>query len=239
MDTINIMNGTVWVFASLLIAIVVVQALLYLRMALNFNKKHGVLTKAEVGQAAKTGAIAAIGPGFSNMTVAVALCAMMGSGVAFMRCGVIGAPSWELMMAEASAKAIGVEFGSPEFTPAIFTLCLFGMVLASAGYFILCLVALKPLDVMTTRSTDKQAIKKRSFAPYMSDAAMMGLTVYMLIDYVKTKPSIAAAAVSAIVMYVIMQAARKIKNGTLESFGMAIAMVSAMIAGQLVTVMIG
>lgn len=239
MDTIKMMNGTVWAFAALLIAVVIIQSLLFLRLALNFNKKHGVLTKAEVGQAAKTGAIASVGPGFSNMTVAVALCAMMGSGVAFMRCGVIGAPSWELMMADASAKTIGVEFGSPEFTPAIFTLCLFGMVLASAGYFILCLVALKPLDVMTAKTVDKKEKKKRSFAPYMSDAAMMGLTVYMFIDYVKTKPSIIAAIVSAVVMYVVMQVARRIKNNTLEGFGMAIAMVSAMIAGQIVTTMIG
>lgn len=239
MDTIKTMNGTVWVFAAILIAMVIIQALLYLKLAMSFNRKHGVLTSAEVKQAAKTGAIAAIGPGFSNMTVAVALCAMMGSGVAFMRCGVIGAPSWELMMADASAKAVGVEFNTPEFTPAIFTLCLFGMALMSAGYFIACLAALKPLDVVVTKNVDTQETKKRSFAPYMSDAAMMGLTVYMLIDYVKTKPSIIAAVVSALVMYGIMQFARKIKNGTLESFGMAIAMISAMIAGQIVTGMMG
>ena len=113
------------------------------------------------------------------------------------------------------------------------------MALMSAGYFIACLAALKPLDVVVTKNVDTQETKKRSFAPYMSDAAMMGLTVYMLIDYVKTKPSIIAAVVSALVMYGIMQFARKIKNGTLESFGMAIAMISAMIAGQIVTGMMG
>lgn len=237
METIKVVNGTVWFFASILIGMVIIQALLYLKLALDFNKKHRVMTNVEIKQAAKTGAIAAIGPGFSNMTVAVALCAMMGSGVAFMRCGIIGAPSWELMMADASAKAVGVEFNTPDFTPAIFTLCLFGMALMSAGYFIVCLVALKPLDIIVTKNVDMQKSKKRSFAPYMSDAAMMGLTVYMLIDYVKTKPSLIAAFVSAIVMYTVMQVARKIKNGTLESFGMAIAMICAMVVGQFITVL--
>lgn len=155
-----------------------------------------------------------------------------------MRCGVIGAPSWELMMADASANAVGVSFGTPEFTPSIFTLCLFGMTLASAPYFIVCSIMLKPLDKMASKNTLKQE-KKRSFAPYMSDAAMMGLTVYMFIDYVKTKPSIVAAITSAVVMYAVMQISRKIKNSTLESFGMAIAMICAMIAGQAVTVMLG
>lgn len=95
------------------------------------------------------------------------------------------------------------------------------------------------LHFLEMKNVDTQETKKRSFAPYMSDAAMMGLTIYMMIDYVKTKPSIIAAAVSAIVMYGIMRLARRIKNGTLESFGMAIAMICAMIVGQFVTVMMG
>ena len=46
MDAVKNLNGTVWVFASLLIAMVIIQALLFLRLALNFNKKNNLATKA-------------------------------------------------------------------------------------------------------------------------------------------------------------------------------------------------
>ena len=38
MEAIQSMNGAVWVFAGLLVGMVVVQALLFLRLAMNFNK---------------------------------------------------------------------------------------------------------------------------------------------------------------------------------------------------------
>ena len=54
MDAVKNLNGTVWVFASLLIAMVIIQALLFLRLALNFNKKNNLATKAEIVSAARS-----------------------------------------------------------------------------------------------------------------------------------------------------------------------------------------
>lgn len=237
MDVIKSMNGTVWVFAVILIGLVIVQSLLFLRLALNYNKKNKVLTSAELSQAAKTGAIAAIGPAFSTMTIALSLIVMIGSGATFMRCGVIGAPAWELMMASLSSQAAGVEFGSAGFTQGIFTLCLFGMTFASAPYFLNTILTLKPLDKMVAKSAQNK--EKRSFTPYMANAAMMGLLGYMVVDYLSSTASIAAAITAGIVCYIIMQISKKIENNTLSSFSMAIAMICAMIVGQGVTVLMG
>ena len=154
MEAIKNMNGTVWVFAAILIGMVIVQALLFLRLALNMNKKTNAVSKEEISQAVKTGAVSAIGPAFSTLTIALSLIVMVGSGVTFMRCGVIGAPAWELMMAQFSAGAAGVEFGSAEFTESIFTLCIFGMTLASAPYFINTIITLKPLDKVVAKSAE-------------------------------------------------------------------------------------
>lgn len=237
MDTIKIMNGSIWVFAVILIAMVIVQSLMFLRLALNYNKKHQVLTRAEVNQATKTGAVSAVGPAFSTLTIALSLIVMVGSGATFMRCGVIGAPVWELMMAQFSASAAGVEFGSAAFTPAIFTLCLFGMTLASTPYFLNTMITLKPLDKALVKSQKKE--NGRSFMPYMSSAAMMGLLGYSIVDYFGNVASIVAGIVAGIVMFLIGKLAKKLKNNTLSSFSMAIAMIFAMIAGQIVTVMMG
>ena len=99
MDVIKNMNGTVWVFAALLIGMVLIQSGMFLRLALKMNKKTNAVSKEELSQAYKTGAVSAIGPVFSTLTIALSLIVMVGSGVTFMRCGVIGAPSYELSMA--------------------------------------------------------------------------------------------------------------------------------------------
>lgn len=235
MEAVKNMNGTVWVFAAILIGMVIVQAMLFLRLALNFNKKNKVVTKEEIGVAAKTGAISAIGPAFSTVTVVLSLIVMIGSGTTFMRCGVIGAPAWELMMAQISSSAVGVQFGTAEFTESVFTLCIFGMTLASAPYFINTILTLKPLDKVVSKEAEKE--QKRSFMPYLSNAAMMGLMGYSIVDHLKSTASISALIAAAIVGFAVNKIAAKINNKTLASFNMAIAMLAAMLVGEIVTVM--
>ena len=42
-----------------------------------------------------------------------------------MRCGVIGAPGWELLMANIASSTAGVTLGGEGFTEAIFTFAIF------------------------------------------------------------------------------------------------------------------
>ena len=90
METINIVNSTVWLFALVLIGFVLVQATVFLNKALKFNKEHNVLTKEEINLSVRTGIFSIIGPAFSVMIAALSLMAIMGSGTSLMRIGVIG-----------------------------------------------------------------------------------------------------------------------------------------------------
>lgn len=237
-DVIKNVNGTVWVFAALLIGMVIVQAVMFLRLALNFNKKNNLLSKQEVSQAAKTGFISVFGPAVSVVVVALSLIAMVGSGATFMRCGVIGAPSWELLMANISSQAAGVEFGSPEFTENIFVLCLFGMTLASAPYFLNTILTLKPMDkavIKAQKNTAKE--KKESFIPTFGNAAMMGIMGYSLLDYFKAVPMVATLAVSGLISYILMKVAKKTGQKWLNEWNMAFAMVGGMAVGQIIATM--
>lgn len=239
MEAVKDMNGTIWVFAIMLVGLVVIQSLLFLRLAMNFNKKNKLLTNSEISQAVKTGAVSAIGPALSSVTVAISLIAIIGSGTAFMRCGVIGAPGWELLMANICTQTVGVEFNTPEFTKSVFTLCIFGMTLASAPYFLTSFFALKPLDKAVNKAQNSSKKKKRSFIPYVSNAAMMGLLGYMVVGYMTSVASVAAVITAAVVCFVVSQVSKKINNKTLASFNMAIAMICAMIVGQAITVLVG
>ena len=103
MEAVKNLNGEMWIFAFLLIAIVVLQACWFLRLALRYNKKYNYFTKEEVGHLLKMGSVSVLGPAFSVVVVAISLIAMVGSGLTFMRVGVIGAAGYEMMIATTAA----------------------------------------------------------------------------------------------------------------------------------------
>ena len=47
MEAVKNLNGEMWIFAGLLIGIVIVQAVLFLRLALKWNKKNSYFTDTE------------------------------------------------------------------------------------------------------------------------------------------------------------------------------------------------
>lgn len=237
-DAVKNLNGTIWIFASLLTGMVVVQALLFLRLALRFNKENNLLTKSELTRAARTGAVSVVGPAISVIVVALTLIAMVGSAVTFMRCGVIGAPGWELLMANTSSESVGVAFGSAGFTEAVFVLCIFGMTFASAPYFLNTMITLKPLDKAVTKSVDN-ANKKESFTPTLGNAAMYGIMGYSVIDYMKTLPGAIAFVVAAGVAYAVMEIAKKTGKKWLNDWNLAFAMVIGMTVAQVVKTIAG
>ncbi|MEA4920213.1 MAG: DUF5058 family protein [Clostridiaceae bacterium] len=235
MDAVRNMNGTIWVFAAVLISLVLVQSFLFLKLALNFNKKNKLLRQDELKSAVQTGAIAAIGPSISSIVVALSLIAMVGGACTFMRCGVIGAPGWELLMANIGVSAAGVKFGTPEFTEAIFTMCIFCMVLGSAPYFLNTIIMLKPLDTLVEKSKAKKA--KISFMPYVGTSAMFGLLGYMFCDYFKSFSSVAAIG-GAVIGYILFdKVAQKSGKPILGSFSLAVGMICGMVVGQAVAML--
>lgn len=230
-DVIASMNGTLWIFAALLIGMVIVQALIFLRAALRFNKRNNLVTSEELKSAARSGTISVIGPAISNIVVALSLISMVGPAVSFMRCGVIGSPSWELFMADLSAQVAGVEFNSPEFTGAFFVLCIFGMTLASAPYFLTTIIALKPLDIAIEKNKAKKS-SKGSFISDLGNAAMVALLGYLIVDYLKTPTQIIAVVVAGGVSYLLLKVIAKTGIKWLGDWIMAIAMVVGMVAAQ-------
>lgn len=230
-DVVASMNGKLWIFAALLIGMVGIQALIFLRAALRFNKRNSLLTREELKSAVRSGTISVIGPAISNIVVALSLISMVGPAVSFMRCGVIGSPSWELFMADLSAQTAGVEFNSPEFTGAYFVLCIFGMAFASAPYFITTMVALKPLDVAIEKNKAKKN-GKGSFIAEVGNAAMVALLGYLMVDYFKTPTQILAVVVAGGASYLLLKAVAKTGKKWLGDWIMAIAMVVGMAAAQ-------
>ena len=230
MEAIKNMNGTLWIFAIILICLVLAQSFLFLRLAMRFNRKHKLVSDEEVKEAVSTGAVAAIGPSVNSIVIALSLIAMVGSATTFMRCGVIGAPGWELLMANIASSTAGVTLGGEGFTEAIFIFAIFCMVLGSAPYFLNTMIMLKPLDTMVEKS-------KVSFMPYLSNSAMFGLLGYSVMSNLNSISSVAAVLASGVAYALFDKLAKKLDNSMLGSFSMAVAMIFGMLFGQIVKMM--
>ena len=230
MNAVKNMNGTIWVFAAILIGLVLVQSFLFYRLAMNFNKKHNLVTEEELQNAKRTGAIAAIGPSMSAIVVALSLIAMVGGATTFMRCGVIGAPGWELLMANIAVSAAGAEFNTESFTEAVFTMVIFCMILGSAPYFINTMVMLKPLDDMLGKAAESK--QKVSFMPYLSNSAMFGLLGYSVTERALGGASAIVAMIGSGIGYVVFNKLTK-GNKMASSFALAVAMIVGMACGQI------
>jgi hypothetical protein len=222
MDTITIVNGTVWIFAIILTSFVIVQAAVFLKKALSFNKKHKLLTEEEVKISMRTGIFSIIGPGFSVMITALTIMAMLGSGAAFMRIGVIGSASYELMLAGIAADVLGIELKSANITTGVFILVLYAMILGSAPYFINCFFSLKPME----RSLIKNKSIEGSFAKVVGFIASIALIGYFAIDNLrKGKIEAIVMFISGGVTILLSMYAEKFKKKWIYEWMLAIALI--------------
>lgn len=238
MEAVKNLNGEMWIFASLLIGIVIIQAVLFLRLALKWNKRNHYFTDTEVKHLLKLGSVSVIGPSLSVVVVAISLIAVVGSGLTFMRVGVIGAASYEMMIANTAAQTIGVEFGSPEFTESVLVLCGFGMAFASIPYFISTPIECYLMDKAAAAGDKKGGKNKKSFLPYLGNAAMMGLMGSFCVNYMLKPINWAAFIPAAAVVVLIAKYVAKSGKKGLQDWGITIAMLVGMTCAQVVSTLI-
>lgn len=223
-------NKIAWPFAILLIVFVCIQATLFLIHALKFNAKHKLYSKGEVLDIARTTCVTTIGPSFSAIIVVLALIPILGSAVTFMRCGVIGAADYELLNANIAVEAIGIPFGSPDFTEAVFTVAMFGMVTASAPWLIHLIFSCKALD----RAVIRASKGKRSFIPALGMAAELGFISYWALNTGSASTENTVGIISSLVTALIFGViCRKSKNKKLKSWTVGIAMIGGMIGATI------
>ena len=174
---------------------------------------------------------------FSVVVVAISLIAMVGSGLTFMRVGVIGAAGYEMMIATTAAETIGVQFNTPEFNESVLVLCGFGMAFASIPYFISTPIELMIMDKAAAKAGGK-AKDKPSFIPYLGKAAMMGLMGSFAVSYLASPINwVAFLTAAAVVILIIKRVAKTGKKGLMD-WCITIAMLCGMTVAQIVSMLI-
>ena len=232
METIKMMNPTIWIFASFLIVWVIVQAGLFVRLALNFNKRNSLMTQAELKDCVKIGATAVIGPAMNAIAVCLTMVGLVGGADTFMRCGVIGAPAQEMFLAQSAASTAGIAFGTAEFTPSIMTFVIWMQVWGTIPFFVHLLISIKPLDI----AVGKEAAKSTggpTFMQFMGPAAAMSIMPYFIAGYIRTIGQREAVIVAMVLGFILNAIQQKTKSKFLATFSMIICMIAGMIAGEL------
>lgn len=232
--SVTTVNKDILIFAIVLVAFTMVQALLFMRHALKFNDKHKLFTRDEIKTAIKSSAVISIGPSLSVMIVVLSLIPLLGAVVTFMRCGVIGAADFELINAKLAVETIGVAFDDPNLSPGAFTVAIFGCTLASAPYFLHLILTCKPMDKLALKSV----AKKRSFMPMLGMCASLGFLGYWFVDTgCKTTQNTSATIFSLLVSLGVAQLAKK--HPKLADWSMAIALICGMVVGGVVNSIVG
>ena len=235
-EAVQNVTKIVWPFAIVLLGFVCVQAALFMRNALKFNQKYGFYTPSDLREIGKISIMATIGPSLSVVVVVIAMINLVGPAVTWMRTGVIGAADYELWLADVVANAMGVTIGGEGFTEAIFTCCIFGMVLGSAPYMLNLILTLKPMDKIAA----KQSTKKRSFLPILGMTAELGFMGYWGLNTASGGASktveiifglLSAMGVTALV--------RKTGNEKLNDWILGIALIGGMTASAIAVTIIG
>ncbi len=232
MNTIKMMNPTIWFFAAILIVWVIVQAGLFVRLALNFNTKNNLMTKTELQDCVKIGSTSVIGPAINAIAICLTMVGLVGSADTFMRCGVIGAPMQEMFLAQSAASTAGVGFGTPEFTPSIMTFIIWMQVWGTIPFFIHLLISIKPLDMAVEKSAAKSS-GGPTFVSFMGSAAAMSIMPYFMMGYLRNVGQREAVIVATILGFILNYVQEKTHSKFLATFSMIICMIAGMIAGEL------
>ena len=140
------LDSQMWPFAALLVGSCFLQVILFVRNVLSFNKKAKLLSQEEIKSAVKVGAVATLGPAVSCIVVAIATVAVMGTAV-----------TYELVLVNMGAEALGVTAGGDDFSEIAFGVCLFAMTFGTMPYLINLLLTIKPLDKVVTRNILKSS----------------------------------------------------------------------------------
>ncbi|MGN0837769.1 MAG: DUF5058 family protein [Pyramidobacter sp.] len=214
-DLMKIANALpFWGCALISVGIVVLLAVRYTVLAVKFAPSVG-LDRATCSQAFRSGLISAFGPAVAQVIVILAMLAVIGGPISWIRLSMIGSAATELTAARTGAAACGVELGGPgyglnEMAVSWFTMCVNG-----CGWLVMVFLFTHRLDEVGT----KLGGSDMTWRALITATASIGLYSHMVSPYlVKFSARTVAAVAGAASMYVFILLGRKytwIKNYSL------------------------
>ncbi|MCF0151410.1 MAG: DUF5058 family protein [Firmicutes bacterium] len=229
MATMSTANFVLWIFAIILIGFTFVQAGLFVRRALQFNKRNHVFSTEELKGMVKTGAMAALAPGINTVFLGLSLMSITTSSYMFMRCGVIGAPFFELMIITYAQQIAGIDLAATAMTPSILTYLVFASAFGCVCFVLGPVFTLKPIE-MAGKQTEST---KPSLITRALPKAALGMMSMMSFNYfVQGKGQAFSWTGGFIAAFIVYTLIGKGKKG-LTSWALLISTITGILVGQL------
>lgn len=124
-----------WIIAGFVVLFVLVQALLYTRLAFQTAKQIN-FPREKCIQGFKSGMISAIGPAIAVFIVMVGMMTVLGSPITWMWLTMIGSAATKLIAADLSAQAAGVKLGTPDFNEIALANAYWAMAINGIGWIL-------------------------------------------------------------------------------------------------------
>ena len=192
-----------WAVSSLMVIVIVIQAVWYLKAALAEAKNLGIPTE-DVKNGMRSAMITAIGPSLALVIVLIALINLLGAPTTWMRLNDIGSGRTEVTVTAIASNILGVTAGSKDFGLPHFAFALWSMALNNFGWLIVSLICTGSMAGTVEKMNAK-------FNPNWTKMIMAGTTLgifaYLWINSIWKKTinnySVAAAVFSAVAILLI------------------------------------
>ena len=218
-------------FAVLLVGWTIVQAMLFVRLALKLNRKHELLDRREMKDCIQTGSVSVIGPALNAGFFALTLISVIGPVLTYMRLSVIGNGMMELGIATRSASVLDLVLGQSPFSRGEFSLVVCGLFLFGVPYQIAARIVLPTMDRIVSPKKEKNA--RPSFALTAVGSMALGICVYNALQNISSLPT-AAGYFGTFLAYVCFDRLSKEKYPWMIPYVLIFSMILGMIAAQVV-----
>lgn len=229
MDIKEIMNSAgMWITSSVMVIIVLIQAILLFRLSLKRAKELG-MKKEVITYTIKSATYTTLSPAFAMLIICISMIALYGGPTTWMRLNDVGAPRTELAVAEIAKTTLSADLDVSIKAIKEFSYGLWGMALNNVGWFVTALLFTKRMGKIVSRLDEKF---DKVLVRMMMAAAMLGLYGSMLSINVigKTRYHVVAAVVAGVIIIILDKVFGKYK--TLQELSMGIALFIGIFAAE-------
>lgn len=218
-----------WIIGIVMVSIVVFQSIIFMKKAWFTGLEMG-LRPEQLKSGLRSAVISSLGPSFAVLIGMVALIAIIGAPMAWMRLSVIGAVMYEGYAAECGAQVLGTSVGSEGYGVLEFANSLWVIALGSCGWLLITGLFTHKLDGLRSRIVGK----RQDLLPVISIGAILGAFGFQVSKALVTigRPSI-AAIVAALTMVVMQIVADKLGKRWLKEWSLGVAMALGMFSAVL------
>ncbi len=218
----------VWVLASVIVIIAIIQSVLFTKIALRAAKEIE-MPQEKCKRAFRSGLITAIGPSIGIFIVMVGMMSVIGGPLSWQRLSVIGSAPLELMNAQIGAEVAGVTFGGEDYNMKALALSWITLALGTQGWMWFVILFGNKLG----KVRDKIGGNDSKWLVVLSTAAMVGVFSKLSVDKMMLGGGELIASISGLLIMAALSKFVAPKVPLVKEYAVGIAMIGAMVVAGL------